>query len=111
MNCYHIGRNKTECLNSLVQTAVTKFAKFFGKDGDLDIHDSNKYHEEEILRSNTFVNYYENPTSDMRNVLSKGRKRQVIFSARQNIPSRGHRDNGELFNTSRINEGNFRELL
>ncbi|KAG5865935.1 hypothetical protein JTB14_011969 [Gonioctena quinquepunctata] len=119
------GRNKTECLKSLVQTAVTKFAKLFGKDVVLDIHDSNKYHKESILRSNTFVNCYENPTFDIRNVLSEGRKRQVeenrkrlvpimrsvIFLARQNIPFRGHRDDAELFNTSRVNEGNFRELL
>ncbi|KAG5880323.1 hypothetical protein JTB14_018528 [Gonioctena quinquepunctata] len=31
--------------------------------------------------------------------------------ARQNIPFRGHRNDGELFNTSRVNEGNFRDLL
>ncbi|KAG5889394.1 hypothetical protein JTB14_018269 [Gonioctena quinquepunctata] len=119
------GRNKTECLKSLVQTAMTKFDKLFGKDGVLDIHDSNKYHKEAILRSNTFVNCHENPTFDIRNVLSEGRKRQVeenrkrlvpiircvIFLARQNIPFCGHRDDGELFNTSQVNEGNFRELL
>lgn len=42
----------------------------------------------------------------------------VIFLGRQNIPLRGHRDQGSLVgnehnknNLSAINEGNFRELL
>ncbi|KAG5891511.1 hypothetical protein JTB14_014435 [Gonioctena quinquepunctata] len=35
----------------------------------------------------------------------------TLFKARQNIPFCGHRDDGELFNTSRVDEGNFRELL
>ncbi|KAG5866765.1 hypothetical protein JTB14_031274 [Gonioctena quinquepunctata] len=88
----------------------------FGKYGVLDIHDSNKYHKEAILRSNTFVNCYENPSFDIRNVLSEGRKRQVEENRKRLVPMQGKifhfvDDDGELFNTSRVNEVNFRELL
>ena len=35
----------------------------------------------------------------------------IIFLGRQNVPFRGHRDDGLLQSTSPVNEGNFRELL
>ena len=42
----------------------------------------------------------------------------IIFLCRQNIPLRGHRDDGSLFDQdsgdvscANVNEGNFRELL
>jgi len=73
---------------------------------------------------------YEQPEKEVINMIDSERKRQIlenrerirpiietiIFLVRQNIPLRGHIDDGDLLtmassNTSVINEGNFRELL
>ena len=75
-----------------------------------------------------FLKTYRNPQLDILNQVSSQRLQQVsenrerlrpiiesiIFLGRQNIPLRGHRDDGALLKESEnpfVNEGNFRELL
>uniref|UniRef100_A0ABD2VTK8 DUF4371 domain-containing protein n=1 Tax=Trichogramma kaykai TaxID=54128 RepID=A0ABD2VTK8_9HYME len=51
------------------------------------------------------------------NQVTENRKRltpiieSVIFLGKQNIPFRGHRDDGPVLNETDVNKGNFRELL
>ncbi|XP_065660162.1 52 kDa repressor of the inhibitor of the protein kinase-like isoform X2 [Hydra vulgaris] len=124
------GLRNTEPLKKLVTVPLNTFAKLLGKDGDLESHQNNLYHKNAILQANEFLIRYEQPEREVLNLIDSERKRQIvenreritpiiesiIFLARQNIPLRGHRDDGELLinsssKTSVINEGNFRELL
>jgi hypothetical protein len=128
------GYNANVELNKLVTTPVTDFAKILGKDGILSVHGRRHYHLfcEEAAKG--FLHTYMNPTESIPNQLdtkrlldaTRNRERLVpivkttIFLARQNIPLRGHRDDGsfaefsdEHNNTDSLvaNEGNFRESL
>ncbi|CAI6363550.1 unnamed protein product [Macrosiphum euphorbiae] len=79
-----------------------------------------------------FLQNYNNPKLQIHNLLNTKRMQEIkenqerlipiiesiIFLGRQNIPFRGHRDDGQLDlpstiedGGSSINEGNFRELL
>jgi len=124
------GLRNTEPLKKLVTVPLNKFATLLGKDGDLESHQNNLYHKNAVLQAEEFLSRYEQPEKEVINMIDSERKRQIlenrerirpiietiIFLARQNIPLRGHRDDGDLLtmassNTSVINEGNFRELL
>ncbi|KAG8187403.1 hypothetical protein JTE90_016947 [Oedothorax gibbosus] len=78
--------------------------------------------------SKDFESTYINSDTEIRNKLDSARLRQInenrarlvpiiesiIFLGRQNIPLRGHRDDGLIDSSSSssiVNEGNFRELL
>lgn len=120
----------TEPLKKLVTVPLNTFAKLLGKDGGLESHQNNLYNTNLVLQAEEFLSQYEQPEKEVSNMIDSVRKRQIlenrerirpiietiIFLARQNIPLRGHRDDGDLLtmassNTSVINEGNFRELL
>nr|CAI5827617.1 unnamed protein product [Callosobruchus analis] len=83
-----------------------------------------------MLDASNFMTCYKNPKYELENLLSKSRLQKIeenrrrlkpiiktiIFLGRQNIPLRGHRDDGPLFSDVDQdqylnNEGNFRELL
>lgn len=117
-------------VKKLVTVPLNTFAKLLGKDGNLESHQNNLYHKNAVLQAEEFLFRYEQPKKEVINMIDSERKRQIlenrerirpiiesiIFLARQNIPLRGHRDDGDLLtmassNTSVINEGNFRELL
>lgn len=118
-------------LKNLVTQPLIKFSKLTGKDGVLNIHNNNKYHQNAVESGKDFLKTYACPQKDIVNQVYTQRLKQVnenrerlrpiietlIFCGYQNIPLRGHRDDGALidtFNTKESptsNEGNFRELL
>lgn len=125
------GKDKNIPLKMLVTIPLTKYAKLLGKDGDLVKHNQNLYHINAVSTSTNFLTSYKNPEKKIINIVNTSRMKQVaenrlrlkpiietvIFCGRQNIPLRGHRDQGKLLSVSPkdcssvINEGNFRELL
>lgn len=125
------GMHKTEQLKSLVTEPVIKFAKLLGKDGILELHNNNGYHKDNIQRANDFLNTYNHPEKEVINLVNDQRKKQIldnrerlrpiiktiVFLGQQNIPLRGHRDDGFINQEdggkvdSVINQGNFKELL
>lgn len=124
------GKDKNIDLKSLVTVPLTKFAKILGKDGIFSKHNQHIYHLNAVSTSNDFLICYKNPEKDI-NLVNSSRIKQitenclrlkpiietVVLCGRQNIPLRGHRDQGDLLsfknhnNASVVNEGNFRELL
>lgn len=119
------GKDKSTPLKKLVTVPIQKYSKLLGKDGDLSCHHEYGYHKDSTIYAKHFIDMYENPQKDVRNLLDMDRKKivaenrarlvpiveSIIFLGKQNIPFRGHRDSGVLNDTSVINEGNFRELL
>lgn len=124
----YCGHNKGVHLQSLVTKSVTSFAKLLGRDGCLETHERNAYHRESVEAGKNFIKTYTSPEEAVVNKVITQRLQQVqenrerlrpiiesiIFLGRQNIPLRGHRDDGNLHlqeDPSPVNEGNFRELL
>ena len=124
------GIQKNVPLQQLVTKPLTTYAKLLGKTGDFSTHNGNRYHAEAVQAANDFLNAYHNPSGDILNQLSTQRAKQaaenrqrlkpiidsIIFLGRQNIPLRGHRDDGCMLDqdgcdSSTVNQGNFRELL
>uniref|UniRef100_A0ABD2W917 DUF4371 domain-containing protein n=1 Tax=Trichogramma kaykai TaxID=54128 RepID=A0ABD2W917_9HYME len=119
------GYHKTVALGKLVNEPLISFAKLLGKDGDVTKHESNKYHKECVSAATEFLKITDNPELSILNIISTDRLNQVtenrkrltpiiesvIFLGKQNIPFRGHRDDGPVLNETEVNEGNFRELL
>ena len=95
------------------------------------MHDQATYHKEAVEAGRNFFKNYNEPAINIVNRLNAQRLEQVlenrqrltpivesvIFLGRQNIPFRGHRDDGSLLDIDdedsevMTNEGNFRELL
>jgi len=115
-------------LKTLVKKPLINFSKLTGKDGYLEIHKRNKYHHDALQSSQQFLLAYENPNNSVINQINSFRFKQVtenrerlkpiietlILCGKQNIPLRGHRDDGELLNSNSQllkNNGNFREIL
>lgn len=123
------GSHKHVPLQKLVKQPLTVFAKLLGKDGDLSTHEKQQYHGNAVETAKDFLKTYYVPQENIMNRINSQRLQQVqenrqrlkpvvesiLFLGRQNIPLRGHRDDGELNVESQreplINEGNFRELL
>lgn len=121
------GHNKGVFLKSFVTKPVTSFAKLLGKDGLLQTHETNIYHQHSVEAGKYFVKSYLSPEQAVVNQVNTQRLQQIkenrdrlrpiiesiIFLGRQNIPFRGHRDDGSLLENKEcpVNEGNFRELL
>lgn len=122
------GGQKTVPLKKLVTEPLQKYAKLSGKDGDLEKHRANKYHRDAEIDGNAFLKAYKNPEHSIINIISEERKKQIMsnrarlvpiiktimFHGRQNIPLRGHRDDGSLLEDSEDllhNDGNFRASL
>ncbi|KAF0711060.1 52 kDa repressor of the inhibitor of the protein kinase-like [Aphis craccivora] len=115
------GLRSTEPLKKLITIPLNTFAKLMGKDRDLESRQNNFYHKNSVLQTEEFLSRYEQPEKEVINMIDSEKKRQIlenrerirpiietiIFLARQNIPLRGHRDDGDLLaslNTSVINE-------
>ena len=123
------GRNPSK-LNRLVATPLTKYDRLFGADGYITVHENAEYHKTSMVRATCFLASMAKNTT-VSTVLDSGRSQQieenrqrlrpivstVIFCGRQNIPLRGHRDDGTLSTVNEneagsvVNEGNFRALL
>ncbi|XP_053547017.1 52 kDa repressor of the inhibitor of the protein kinase-like [Bombina bombina] len=114
-------------LGKLVTEPLTNFKKLKGKEGDLEVHARLVYHRESVIEGKAFLKTYHSPDNEIVNQINSHRLQKVkenqerirpiiesiIFLGRQNIPLRGHRDDGALMDDSTpdMNEGNFRELL
>lgn len=123
------GMHKTQPLKTLVTEPLKKYAKLLGKDGALDVHNNTIYHKNAALQAIDFLTTYSEPSKEIINILHSKRNEEIqenrarlrpiidsiVFLGRQNIPLRGHRDDGrEMFggqNESVINCGNFKEIL
>jgi len=106
---------------------LTDFKNLVGIKSVLEIHSQNMYHKNAMATGKDFVRDYHNPQRSVRNLLDENhlsqtqenRKRlipivkTVIFCGKQNIPLRGHKDDGDIRKnkTPVQNEGNFRALL
>lgn len=120
-------------LGRLVKEPLKAFNNLLGESGLLPQHERNQYHNIAVESGKIFLASYHNPEIDIANQISNQRMAQVaenrdrlrpiiktiILCGHQNIPLRGHRDDGHIFenNTDQIrsdvssSEGNFRALL
>lgn len=118
------GANKQKIFNSLVSVPLQKFAKLTGVDGSLETHNKRQYHLDAVNAAKDFLLVLEKPEIKINNQLDtlrvdtikKNRERllpivkTIILLGRQNIPFRGHRDDG-IFKFNNLNQGNFRAVL
>lgn len=123
------GKHKNnEMLKGFVTQLVIKYDKLYGKDGRLVTHELSLYHNKSSEYARNFITTYKDPDERIVNridaqknaAIIENRERikpiieSVIFLGRQNIPFRGHRDDGRILdvgdNPSK-NDGNFRQLL
>lgn len=116
-------------LGLLVNKPLQNFKHLMGNTGDHHSHEITKYHIESVLRAQDFIRTYENPSLEVVSQIDSNHLKQitenrnrlrhiiksVLFLARQNIPFRGHRDDGPLLKNNelspKLNEGKFREIL
>ena len=130
-----ITQSATDFVRSNPGRLVTKPLKAFnnllGEGGLLLQHQRNHYHKVAVESGKNFLACYYKPEIDIANQISTQRKAQVaenrdrlrpiiktiILCGRQNIPLRGHRDDGQILSTNTDHsdvssaEGNFRALL
>ena len=95
-------------LTKLVTLPLISFSKLTGEKGDLEIHQSRLYHKSAVEAAKEFlISYHDSGRSVIcqvdKNLLTQiqeNRRRlipiieTIIFLGRQNIPLRGHRDDG-----------------
>ena len=121
------GYQKNVPLGALVTKPLTNFKNLTGVKSDLDIHCSNIYHKNAVTSGKDFLRNYHNPRLEVKNLLDESHLSQVqeniqrlipivktiILLGKQNIPLRGHRDDGPILADSlpTKNEGNFRVML
>lgn len=123
-----VGGQHTVSLKKLVTEPLQKYAKLSGKDGDLESHAATQYHKDAEIDAKHFISVFENPEGEILNLLNENKKAQtmqnrarlvpiiktILLHGRQNIPLRGHRDDGSLIEVGDDpvqNDGNFRALL
>ncbi|KAF0719043.1 52 kDa repressor of the inhibitor of the protein kinase-like, partial [Aphis craccivora] len=85
------GRQNTEELKKLVILPLSQYSKLLGKDGYLEKHNQNHYHQDAILKSSDFLKTYNSPNKQVNNILNSERLRQV-----QENRNRGHRDSEQI---------------
>ncbi|XP_025194273.1 52 kDa repressor of the inhibitor of the protein kinase-like [Melanaphis sacchari] len=123
------GKKNYMTLGLLVNKPLQNFKHLMGNTGDLHSHEITKYHIESVLRAQDLIKTYENPSLEVVSQIDSNHLKQitenrnrlrsiiksVLLLARQNIPFRGHRDDGPLLKNNelspKLNEGNFREIL
>jgi len=115
-------------LKCVVTEPLTKFAKLLGKNGYLESHSGNIYYKNAVQDDKSFLHVFKNPQNEIINTLNTAHYEQIIenrsrltsiidtliFIGKQNIPIRGHRDDGSIFDDSQKpteNNENFREIL
>lgn len=121
------GYQKNVPLGALVTRPLTNFKNLTGVNSDLEVHARNIYHKQAMISGKEFLKCYHNPQLEVSNLLDEthlsrvkeNRERlipivkTIIFLGKQNIPLRGHRDDGPILTNCmpEKNEGNFRALL
>jgi hypothetical protein len=121
------GRNPTK-LQALVTTPLVRYDRLFGADGYITSHEMTQYHKTSVLRASNFATSMANQNDILVQVdttrskqIKDNRERlkpiieTVLLCGRQNIPMRGHRDDGAMDcadgKSVVENDGNFRALL
>lgn len=118
-------KNKLNQLGRLVKEPLKSFDDLLGEKGALVKHDNNLYHKAAVERGKQFLVTYHKPALEVINQIDKQRQAQVeenrerlrpiiktiMLCGRQNIPLRGHRDDGKLYSKEEepnivSNEGN-----
>ena len=115
-------------LGNLVVRPLRNFSDLTGSDGALNRHSRHDYHRSALVAAADFLRTSENQDLSVSQVLASANRREVErtraalasvvdtikFAALQNIPLRGHRDDGRIDPTGQYpdnNDGNFRMLL
>ncbi|XP_039291055.1 uncharacterized protein LOC111054019 [Nilaparvata lugens] len=122
------GYCKNVALKTLVTEPLRNFKKLTGSDGHLEVHCNTQYHKDAVTAGKNFLRVYHCPKMEVNNLINEERLSQsqknrqkllsivktVILLGRQNIPMRGHRDDGPLnleMSDTVSNEGNFKALI
>lgn len=123
------GHNKGQKLGALVTKPLIKYRKIVAKDGAFTVHQSTKFHQVCQIRMSEFLQRRregEESSNSVTRLLDQHREEQVrknrelltpivdtvLTMAREEIPFRGHRDDGRLTITDPMEaDGNFRALL
>ena len=102
-----VGDNK---LGKFVTAPCQQYGKVLGADGLITKHKTKNYHNENILNAEHFISVYENKFAGIDDLLlikwklekTENRKRltpiikTIVLCGQNNIPLRGHRDDGSL---------------
>ena len=114
-------------LGKLVNCALTEYAKLTGKDGALERHSKNNYHQTNKTRAVEFISRA-TVGDDVMSQVNEQYKDEVLrnrgalgsiveilkFCGIQDLPLRGHRDSGRIDPSGtypKENDGNFRMLI
>lgn len=121
-----VGHNKGQNLGKLTIEPLTNYSRLFGRDGYLDTHTKNVYHQNSVLKAEDFTKRVKNPSLKIDNILDSNKSQQIsenrarlipivktiIECGRNGLALRGHRDHGQLVLTEPVErDGNFRSLL
>lgn len=113
--------------SQVVTEPFKTFKKLKGKDGILENHDRQKYHNESVFDGKPFLKAYHSPHNDVVNLLNVQRLQQlqenrqclylifmsIIFLEHQNITLQDHLSGESLFDegSQEVNKGKFREFM
>ena len=121
----------SQLLKALVSQPLNNYARLLGKNGYLTEHETTDYHKTSVIRATEFEHAFRQGTNIIEQI-DTGKKEQaeenrkrlrpivktIMLCGKQNIPMRGHRDDGPLLPTCddtddivSTQEGNFRALL
>ncbi|CAF1321705.1 unnamed protein product [Adineta steineri] len=117
-------------LGKLINKPLTDYRKLMGEDGYITLHSRQSYHQHNMSKAEHFLFIYnKNPSASIDVLLDDKRRQQILenrerlkpiirtilLCGKQNIPLRGHRDDGSLCSNSNddsiVKDGNFRALL
>jgi hypothetical protein len=97
-------------LGQFVLSPCQQYGKLLGNDGFINRHKTNHYHKDSILAAERFINIFEKKHDGIDDMLLTKQKvekldnrkrlipiiKTIILCGQNNIPLRGHRDDGEL---------------
>ena len=119
------GYNQNASLGYLVTKPLSTYKYLSGETGDLCKHARTKYHQHSVALAKKFIDTYNNPQNEVINQVQQYRLDQVqenrsrlrtsvdtvLLCGRNNIPLRGHRDDGTLVTCENQDEADPIDLL
>ena len=107
---YSANQSATISLATFALSPCQQYGKLLGANGLIAKHKAHSYHNDSILNAEHFISVYENKCDGVDDLLlnkqklekNENRKRltpiikTIIFCGQNNIPLRGHRDDGDL---------------
>lgn len=93
-----------------VSVPCRQYGKLLGADGLINRHKNNKYHQQSLLETESFIRMYEKKSVSVDSMLISKRQveivenrkrlipiiKTIVLCGQNNIPLRGHRDDGHL---------------